>query len=263
MNKLIIKTKRKVFGSQLGNNTSTFKGNGLNFSELREYNYGEDAKRIDWKKSAKLGKPLIKEFDEDRELNIIIAVLVSGGLMFGTARLKKELVAELVGLIGFSAVKNQDKVRLLFSDRTYFKPTKNVKKVYPFIEKSYNLDCLGEDYDNDFIDFLNKFQKGILFLIGDFYKLLDFHKLKHETYALIVRDRFEENLEELGKITMVDSVTLREVEVNLTKKNVKEYRKFIEARDRETFEYFKRHKIKFTKIYTDEEPFLRLMELLK
>jgi len=265
MKNIVYKAKNLVYGNLAGRHLSKFKGNGLNFKELREYIYGEDTKKIDWKISAKLGKPYVKEFDEEREINIIIAILASGSINFGSVKLKSELIAEIVGILGYSAVKYDDKVSLhIFSNKNIsFKPTKSIKMVPFLIEQVYKFDYLRKDYNEDFILFLNKFKKSILFIISDFYKHPPIKNLKHETFVLWIRDKLEENPLNLGEIDLINSITFKRIHTNFSKKRVLKYKKELQKQDEKFIEYLQKEKIKFVKIYTEEEPFYKLVELLK
>ncbi|WP_456479617.1 DUF58 domain-containing protein [Nautilia sp.] len=262
---IVLKTKKRIYGALLGRNLSKFKGNGLDFKEFREYTYGEDAKRIDWKASAKINKPLIKEYDEERELRIIIAVLKSGSLFFGTSRLKTELIAETIAALSFAALSEDNKIECVFlgKNKKIFKPTKNKKSIYSYVEYTLNTDYLKEDYSQRDIDFLNKYKKSLLFVIGDFFKPVTLKNLKHETYAVIVRDRFEENPSFRGYVELVDPVSFNFVNVNFSKSSVKTLRKYIMQNDKKLISECKKHKIPFTKIYTDEEPVYKIAELVR
>ena len=104
----------------MGNNPSLFQGEGFEFAELREYVYGDDVRKIDWKTTAKLGKPFIKIYHEERELNVVVSSMMSGAMHFGIKRAKSEVVSELVGILGFSAVKNGDLFsHLIYADNPY------------------------------------------------------------------------------------------------------------------------------------------------
>jgi uncharacterized protein (DUF58 family) len=265
MKHLIIKSKKRVFGTLLGRNLSKFKGNGIDFREVREYIYGEDAKKIDWKISAKFQKPYVKEFEEERELNIMVCILSSGSLHFGSRQLKSETISQIVALLGFSAIKYDNKFSvILYENRPIFhtKPTKTQNGVTLCVEMVYNYDFLGKNYDFSFIEYLNKFKKSILFLIGDFYQYPRLN-LKHETYLIWIRDIFEENPKEMGEIDLIDPIALKEIHTNLNKKSVEEIKAKILKNDQKFIEYLKKEKIPFTKIYTHEDPFFKLMELLK
>ncbi len=262
---LVIKTKKKIFGALIGRNLSKFKGSGLDFKEFREYVYGEDSKKIDWKISAKIQKPLVKEYDEERELRIIIAVLKSGSLHFGSVMFKSELCAQVISMLSFAAMNEDNRVQPVFIGKTkkIFKPSKNTKSVYAFADYALNTKYLQEDYTQRDIEFLNSFKKSILFVIGDFFKPVDLSVLKHETYAVIIRDRFEENPKFQGNTEIVDPVTLNTVNVNFSKAAVSKLKKQISQNDTAFARHCKKHKIPFVKIYTDEEPVYKLIKLLR
>jgi uncharacterized protein (DUF58 family) len=264
-NAIIIKTKKRIFGELLGRNLSKFKGNGLDFKEFREYVYGEDSKKIDWKASAKINKPLVKEYDEERELRIIIAVLKSGSLFFGSKKLKTELIAEIIATLGIAALEEDNKIEVLFlgKNKKFFKPTKNKKSVYAYVDYALNANYLQESYTQRDIDFLNSFKKSLLFLIGDFYNPVDIYKLKHETYVISVRDRFEENPKFNGYTEVIDPVTFNSVNVNFTPASISKLKKHIEKIDENLMIQCKKHKIPYTKIYTDEEPIFKLIKLVR
>ncbi len=265
MKTLIIKTKKRIFGPLAGNHLSKIRGEGLDFREIREYNYQEDAKKIDWKISAKLQKPYVKEFDENKELNIIILYLLSGSMHFGSVRLKSETALEVMALLGFSSVKFGDKINYIVYEKKplRFKPTKTINGISAALETISNINPLKKNYDFYFTDYLNKLKKSILFIISDFYKIPPLNKLKHETYAIIIRDKFEEKPEFKGYVELIDPVNLKEANVNFSLNTVKKYEHFIKSHDKKLYEFLKSEKIRFTKIYTDEDPFFKLKEMIK
>ena len=265
MRELIIKSKNRVYSNLSGNHLSKLKGDGLDFREIREYDYNEDAKRIDWKISAKLQKPYVKEFNENKELNIIILYLLRGSMHFGSIKLKSELAIEIISLLAFSATKNDDKITLIAYDTKpyHFKPTKSFKTAFSHLDKIANISLLKKDFDFYFIEYLNRLKKSMLFVVSDFYKIPPLHKLKHETYAIIVRDEFEENPKFRGYINTIDPITLNQNETFFNPHSIKKYKNYIANLDNELKEYFNSKKIKYTKIYTHEDPFFKLGELLK
>ena len=105
---ILLKARRQIIGDRIGNNPSMFRGEGYDFIELREYISGDDTRHIDWNVTAKMGKPYVKVFREERELNVLTVALLGGGLHFGSEKFKIESVAEAVALIGYSAVANGD-----------------------------------------------------------------------------------------------------------------------------------------------------------
>ena len=126
--RILLKTKKQLFGEMLGNNASLFQGEGFEFTELREYVYGDDIRKIDWKTTAKLGKPYVKIYREERELNVVTAVMMGGESYFGTVKQKRDVMSELVATIGFSAVKNGDLFSsVIFADQLYSTTRPNKK----------------------------------------------------------------------------------------------------------------------------------------
>ncbi|DAB39198.1 MAG TPA: DUF58 domain-containing protein, partial [Sulfuricurvum kujiense] len=105
---ILLKARRQIIGDRIGNNPSMFRGEGYDFIELREYVSGDDTRHIDWNVTAKMGRPFVKVFREERELNVLTVALLGGGLHFGSEKFKIESVAEAVALIGYSAVANGD-----------------------------------------------------------------------------------------------------------------------------------------------------------
>ncbi len=268
--KILLKARKQVFGEMLGNNASLFQGEGFEFTELREYVYGDDVRKIDWKTTAKLGKPFIKIYNEERELNVVTAVMLGGSTYFGTVKQKSETMAELVALLGFSAVKNSDLFSsIIFADKLYnmSKPNKKYFAVQDAVTQMQKFDMLGKSSNyKSFSDTLYKRikRKSLLFIISDFVGEVDLALLskKHDVVALIVRDRFEEKPEALGQIRLLDMEKERSFEGMVSKDTMQGYQKALADNDAQLYAHFKKSAIRYTKIYTDEEPYLKLLKLL-
>ncbi len=263
MKELIIKAKKRVFEIGAGNNLSVFKGDGIEFKELREYQYGEDAKRIDFKRSIKYQKPLVREFEDEKELHIIITILLSGSLIFGTVKTKMELILEIVALLAYASIKYQNKFSIILYDTKPTPLTLNEKKEssIPYIlEKINSTPLLKKDYNQSVITYLNKFKKSILFLIGDFYHPINTKALKHETYTIIVRDKLEENPKPIKNLCLKNPINLKESFASFSKKKIKAYTDKIKTLDIKIFSQNPYHS---TKIYTTDNAYLKLKELLK
>lgn len=267
---LLIKTKRQVFSEMVGNNPSLFHGEGYDFSELREYRIGDDIRKIDWTITAKLQKPYVKLFHEERELSIAAACMMGGSLFFGTKRIKQEVVTEVAAIVGYSAVKNSD----LFTGAVVSekvenieRPTKRIFGVNRFIEKVDSFNLLGKqaDYQDGLRQLFSRIKRrSLIFLIGDFLAPVDISLLsrKHEVMAVIVRDRFEEKPLPLGDVHLVDPETGATINTNFGKGSVAKYKKLIIKNDQALYRHLHKHRIRFIKIYTDEDPFGKLVKLL-
>jgi len=268
--KLLLKARKQVFGEMLGNNASLFQGEGFEFTELREYVYGDDVRKIDWKTTAKLGKPFIKIYREERELNVVTAVMMGGSSYFGTVRQKSEVMAELVALLGFSAVKNGDLFsNVIFADKLYSMDKSNKKffAIQNAVTQMEEFEMLGKESDfRAFTDTLYKRlrRKTLLFIISDFVGEIDLKLLakKHDVVALVVRDKFEEEPQELGFIRLMDMERGGSFEGLVGSSELKNYKKALRENDKKLFEHFKKSAVRFSKIYTHEEPYLKLAKLL-
>ena len=267
--RILLKAKKQVFGDMLGNNLSLFHGEGFEFTELREYIYGDDIRKIDWKTTAKLGRPYVKIYTEERELNVVTALMMGGSSYFGTVKQKREIMSELVATIGFSAVKNSDLFsNIIFANRLYSisKPNKKFFAVHDAIEKMESFEVLGKK--SNYKEFTNTLfrrikRKSLLFLISDFVGDINLALLskKHDVVALIVRDRFEERPQELGYLRVLDMESGGSFEGNIGAKELEGYKKALEENDRKLYSHFRKNGIRYTKIYTDEEPFIKLARL--
>ena len=269
--KILIKTRRQVFSEMLGNNTSLFKGEGYDFLELKEYEYGEDVKNIDWVISAKMQKPYVKIFHAQREININIVNLLGGSLFFGTQKFKHETLLETASILGFSATSQGDPFSAFIANDRSELITKKSKKnfaVHQMVERIANYDLIGKQVDFQSIQeqLIKELPKrSILFLIGDFFEIenLDLSILnkKHEVVAIIIRDRFEENPVELGNVNLIDLSTHQNFDGVISKSTLKNYTAKLKAQDHQLFEHLQKHGIKNIKIYTDEEPISKLIRL--
>ena len=269
--KIILKTKKQVYGDMLGNNASMFQGEGFEFAELREYVYGDDVRKIDWKTTAKLGKPFVKVYKEERELNVVVVSMIAGSMYFGTVKQKSDLLAEVVSTLGFSAVKNADLFsHMLFADKLYdlSKPSKKLFSVHKAVEEIVEFDPLGKEGNfKALVETLNNRlkKKALLFIISDFVGDIDLKLLskKHDVFAVMVRDRFEEDPSELGYLRLIDMETKQSFEGNIDSGTLKSYKKALHDNDEKLYKQFKKQGIRFAKIYTHEDAGLKLMKTMR
>ncbi len=269
LKKILIKTKREIFSEVVGNNPSIFEGEGFDFVELREYSYGDDIRKIDWNVTARMQKPYIKIFKEERELNIVIVSLLSGSVYFGKEILKQELITEIYALLAFSAVKNGDLFSsIIYTDKVEYqtKPTKNIGAVTSHVESIYKFNSLGKSLNmSSFSAQISERikRRSIIFIIGDFFGEFDFKVLskRHEVIAIITRDKLEERPPILGETTLIDPETLQELKVEINRDTLNSYIKTVAKRDSALFKHFHKNQIKYTKIYTDQDPFVKLSKL--
>ncbi len=266
--KIVLKSKKQVYGDMLGNNASLFQGEGFEFTELREYVYGDDVRKIDWKTTAKQGIPFVKVYKEERELNVVVVSMLSGSTYFGTVKQKLDVIAEVVATLGFSAIKNADLfTHMIFSNRLYAfsKPSKKIFSVHKAVEDVVAFDPLGKEADYKalvemLIHRLKK--KALLFIISDFVGEIDLKLLskKHDLFAVIVRDKFEEEPKELGYLRLIDMETKKSFEGDIDVATLKTYKKALYENDEKLYREFKKQGVRFTKIYTHDDPTLKLLK---
>ncbi len=269
--KIILKSKKQVYGDMLGNNASLFQGEGFEFAELREYVYGDDVRKIDWKTTAKLGKPFVKVYKEERELNVVVVSMLSGSSYFGTVRQKSDVMAEVVATLGFAAVKNADLFsHMIFADKMYgfSKPSKKLFSVHKAVEEVMAFDSLGKEADYvALVETLTSRLKkrALLFIVSDFVGQIDLKLLakKHDVFAVIVRDRFEEDPSELGYLRLIDMETKQSYEGDIDAATLKAYKKALYANDERLYRQFKKQGVRFGKLYTHEDPTLKLIKRMK
>ena len=269
---LLIKAQKSVFSSTVGEHGTFFKGLGSDFLELREYTTGDDIKHIDWIISSKLDKPHVKVFREQKELNIVFIPLLNASLMFGTSRLKSETLKEILALLAFASLKQQD----AYSSYIYnsdiqlcTKKTKHMFSVREMIEKVNAVPLLGTgiNYKELATTFYKTLHKpSLLFLVGDFLDAdeLDIGSLahKHEIVIIIIRDRFEENPNELGEINITDPLSGLNESVDIDKKAVLKLKMKLLKDDATLFAKLHKSGVKYLKIYTDEEPLVKLLPFM-
>jgi uncharacterized protein (DUF58 family) len=223
---LEIKTRGLVESAFAGSYHSVFKGRGMNFEDVREYQPGDEIRAIDWNVTARLGTAFVKKFTEERELTVILIVDVSASGNFGsTTQSKRELAAEVACLLAFSAIRNNDKVGLiLFTDRVelFIPPKKGRSHTLRLIREVLFFQPKGRGTDPALaLDYLNKVvtRRAVVFFISDF-QAPDFsHALavsgrRHDFIAVHVRDDRERALPNVGIITLEDAETGEQVELN-------------------------------------------------
>lgn len=231
--KIEIKTRRlsdHVFG---GEYHSTFKGRGMTFSEVRQYQFGDDIRAIDWNVTARYNEPFVKVFEEERELTLMLVVDVSGSEAFGTrSQFKREILTEIAATLAFSALQNNDKVGLvLFSDQIelFIPPKKGRSHILRIIRELLEFKPLSLKTDiSSALEFLSSVlkKKAIVFLMSDFMnegyeKTLRIAAKKHDLTGIRVFDPMEESLPNLGMVPMIDAETGKMKWINTFSKNVR------------------------------------------
>ncbi len=228
-----ITTRRLVNDVFAGEYRSTYRGRGMEFSEVREYRPGDDIRSIDWNVTARTGEPHVKVFVEERELTVILMVDMSSSGEFGSViRAKRNLAVEVAALLAFAAIRNNDRVGLIaFTDRIerYVPPKKGADHGMRLISELVKLEPAGSRTDlSGALEYLMRVQKrrAVLFLISDFLtedydKNLRIVNRKHDLTALPLGDPREETLPDVGLIWLEDAETMRRTLVDTSDRQVR------------------------------------------
>ncbi len=275
--KIEIKTRglsNHIFSGQYH---SAFKGRGMTFSEVREYEYGDDIRNIDWNVTARFNRPFVKIFEEEREMTVMLLIDVSGSNDFGSRQQsKRDLTAELAAVLAFSAIQNNDKVGVIFFSskiEKFIPPKKGSTHILRIIREI--VDFKPEETGTDLAEGLRFLTSAIkrrttAFLISDFMTGSDFEKElriaanKHDLVALRITDRREMEIPKVGLVKFRDAETGQERWVDTSSRAWHNaYQKMIKDESLKLNRLFTKQGIDNTLIYTDEDYVKPMMQLFK
>ena len=275
--KVEIKTRRLSANIFAGQYHSAFKGRGMAFSEVREYQFGDDVRDIDWNVTARFHRPYVKVFEEERELTVMLMVGVSGSLDFGTeVQTKRDMVTEIAATLAFSAIQNNDKIGVIFfSDKIekYIPPKKGRKHILYIIREM--LDFKPESRKTDIrqaLEFLSGVSKRrcTAFLLSDFYVRQDFSQSlvignrKHDIVAIQVYDHRAKELPDVGLMKVIDSETGYEQYIDTSSKKLRTaYTRYWNNRQQNLQETFNKSNVDSISIATSDDYVKALMMLFK
>ena len=255
---------RNIFAGQYH---SAFKGRGMAFSEVREYQYGDDVRDIDWNVTARYNKPYVKKFEEERELTVMLLIDVSGSRDFGTeCMMKHEMATQIAATLAFSAIQNNDKIGVVFfSDKVekFIPPQKGRKHTLFILRELINFQPSEKKTD---ISVVLKYLTSAIkkrcttFLISDFINSEPYNDAmsiagrKHDLVAIQVYDRREEELPRIGLMKVKDAETNREMWIDTSAtETYNAYKKWWENRQMRMTEIFRKNRIDSVSIRTGED----------
>lgn len=275
--KIEIKTRGLSQNIFAGQYHSAFKGKGMEFAEVREYQFGDDVRDIDWNVTARFHRPYVKIFEEERELTVMLLIDVSGSLDFGTMRqTKRDMVTEIAATIAFSAIQNNDKIGVIFfSDRIekYIPPKKGRRHILYIIREL--LDFQPESHKTDVgmaTAFLTRMMKRrcTSFVISDFYDNKDFLQemeianRKHDIVAIQVYDQRAKQLPNIGLMKVRDAESGHEMYIDTADKRLRRaHTQYWLSREQYLKETFAKSKVDWTSVATNEDFAKALMLLFR
>ena len=273
--KIEIKTRGLSHNIFAGQYHSAFKGRGMSFSEVREYQYGDDVRDIDWNVTARFNKPYIKVFEEERELTVMLVIDLSDSLDFGTVRqTKRDMVTEIAATIAFAAIQNNDKIGVIFfTDKVekFIPPQKGRKHILYIIRELLNFEPQSSMTDISVpLQFLTNALKKrcTAFVISDFIDNGDFKNAmtianrKHDVVAIQVYDRRLAELPKVGLIKMRDAESGEEIFVDTSSSKVQSaQREWWRSQREKLDETLKKSRVDSVSIRTDQDYVKALMNL--
>lgn len=275
--KIEIKTRGLSSSIFAGQYHSAFKGRGMAFSEVREYQFGDDIRDIDWNVTARFHRPYVKVFEEERELTVMLLVDVSGSLDFGTrCQTKRDMVTEIAATLAFSAIQNNDKIGVVFfSDRIekYIPPKKGRRHILYIIREM--LDFHPESRKTDIgraVEFLTSVTKRrcTAFILSDFYARKDFSQAlricnrKHDVVAIQVYDQRAKTLPDVGLMKVRDAETGHDMYIDTGSRRLRNaHTQYWMNRQSELEDIFNKSNVDNVSVATDEDYVRAMMKLFK
>ena len=273
--KIEIKTRGLSQNIFAGQYHSAFKGRGMAFAEVREYQFGDDVRDIDWNVTARFQHPYVKVFEEERELTVMLLIDVSGSLNFGTARqLKSDMATEIAATLAFSAIQNNDKIGVIFfSDRIekYIPPQKGRKHILYIIREMIDFHPQSQKTDVGMaLEYLTRVMKRrcTAFVLSDFYTRADFSTVlqianrKHDVAAIQVYDKRAKELPDVGLIKVRDAETGHDIYIDTSSKKLRQaHTRYWMEREETLRQTFAKSNVDWVSVATDED-YVKQMMLL-
>lgn len=271
-----IKARRLVRESFSGEYHSSFRGQGLDFDDYREYQHGDEIRFIDWNVTARMGQPFVRKFREERELSAVLAVDVSGSTQYGSRHLsKREVAAEAAAILGFSALENGDKIGLLLfagEPLVFVPPAKGTRHLLRIVREIL---AAKPAHKGTSIEKACRFllhtlrRRALVFMLSDFFadpldRPLGTLSHKHEIIALRLNDPLEKRIPGVGRVVMQDAETSLESLVNTSNQNLRmAYRKLMRRHREGVDRLLRKHGIDSATLATDGDPLRELHRLFR
>ncbi|SMM99723.1 hypothetical protein SPONN_907 [uncultured Candidatus Thioglobus sp.] len=264
---ILLKAKKNVFTNKTADNLSITRGEGLDFCEIRPYQFGDDVRHINFSASGKTGELQTNVFNENKQLNVVIAPLLSASLHFGSVCLKSEKMAEIIAHLGYSSIKQKNQTKVVFfAQEALLFNLNNEGDLLKAIEYMLEVDLLKNAYQFQMLkEYFIRTKKSLGFIISDFYQQDDYAQIAHKNQikALTVRDRLEELPNFSTELNLVSAYDNSVIEANIGKNMATKYQNRLAVEDDKLNAHFSHHNIETGKIYTDDDVFIKLSQILK
>jgi uncharacterized protein (DUF58 family) len=265
---ILLRAKKNVFTNKSAGELSKIRGEGLDFCEIRPYEPGDDIRKINFTASGKTGELQTNIYNENKQINVTVCIMLSSSLHFGSQRLKSEAIAEVIALLSCSSIKQHNQTQLLFfaNDEQRLFHLNNTGDVLGAIETLLSWDLLSVQSNFKILDdYLLQQQKSMVFIVGDFYQSNDYSLIahKHQVNAIMVRDILEENPSFSAELDLVNAENGSNITANMSKGLASKYQKKLHNQDDKLFSHFEKHGINTGKLYTSDNAFVKLSQILR
>lgn len=264
---ILLKAKKNVFTNKTADNLSITRGEGLDFCEIRPYQFGDDVRHINFSASGKTGELQTNIFNENKQLNVVIAPLLSSSLHFGSVRLKSEKMAEIIAHLGYSSIKQKNQTKVIFfAEEEVVFNLRGEGDLLKAIQYMLDVDLLKSAYQFQALkEYFIRAKKSLAFILSDFYQQDDYAQIAHKNQikALMVRDKLEELPNFSTELDLVSADYNSVIEANIGKNMAIKYQTRLAVEDDKLNAHFSYHNINTGKIYTDDDTFVKLSQILK
>lgn len=265
---ILLKAKKNVFTRKTADSLSKMRGDGLDFCEIRPYQAGDDVRKINFNASSRMNELQTNVFNENRQINVVIAVVLSSSLHFGSVRLKNSLMAEIIANLGYSSMQQKNQTKVVFFSGLEQKifSINHTGDLFLAIEYMLQVNLLKITTDFKVLnDYLIQQKKSLVFVLSDFYQPFDGVLIanKNQINALIVRDHLEEFPNLNAALHLINAQNNSSIELNLDKKLAQKYQTKLKKQDQKLHSHFLQYKINFGIIYTADDTFTKLSQILK
>ncbi len=264
-----IKAKRDMYRLLSGNFLSSLHGDGYDFAQLREYQIGDDIRKINWTITAKLNKPYIKELHANKELSIVVATLIDGSLYFKNGNKKQDKITEIATILGYASQNSNDLFcGVVYTQKSIYStpPTKQLYHIEEYSKTLFESQLLNTTLDrqNAIDELFERIKKrSIIFILSDGLEYIDLSLLaqKHEVVAISVREEEEIRPQKTQEITLLNPQNGNRIDSYFGKKSINRYLQKLQTHDQKQKEHFDRYNIINTTISTDGDSIMALMRL--
>lgn len=264
-----LKTTKAIFSNISGGHNSSISGDGLDFKDIRPYDTSDDIRHINWSVTSRTKEPATNIFNETKQLDVVVVYLNSASMQFGSNIPKSDIVHDIVAVLGLNVFGGGDSLSAIFyntDENKFYAKTKDKRVLNSLLKEIQTPNDVDVDYHKLQSYLMTKIKKrSLVFVVGDFLEFIGLKLLatKHDLRVIVVRDRLEDQLGFRGELNIKQLSSNNIISTNIDKKTIDMYNQKMKEHDDNMFASFKKYKIKYTKIYTQDKVIKKLQEFLR